>query len=195
MQTEFEITFTNINREDIVLKIQALWWKCIQPRTHMKRVVFRHPTSDDCFARIRDGWDKITCTYKDIRSWKLSIDSVKEIECEVSDFESLRQIFVNMGVFQKAYQETYRETWNIWDDVYFMIDEWPWLHPFIEIEGANESVVKDFAQKLGFDYSEWLFGAVGEIYYKELWIPRKYINSLEIITFDNPPKYWQWAEI
>jgi len=189
MNTEFEITFMKIDTQSIIQKIADLWGELVKPRTMMKRVTFKHPISPEhCFARIRDEWDKITCTYKDIAPWELTINSVKEIECVVSNFESLRQIFIQMWVQQKAYQETYRETWKIWDEVYFMIDEWPGLYPFIEIEWENEQIVREYTEKLGFDYNEWVFGAVDEIYLRELGLPREYINTLSIITFDNPPK-------
>lgn len=188
MKTEFEITFIKIDKNDVRSKIQKLWWTCAQERTLMKRVVFKHPESENCYARVRDEWNKITCTYKDIRSWELSIDSVKEIECEVSDFESLRQIFIHMWVKQKAYQETYRETRAIGENMHFMIDERPWLSPFVELEWEDEAIVRDFADKLWFDYQDWLFWAADEIYLKELGLAKKYINALEVITFENPPK-------
>jgi len=155
----------------------------------MKIAVFKHPTSNSCFARIRDEWNKITCTYKNVvKSWDLTIDSVKEIECEISDFNNLRQIFLHMEILQKAYQERYRETRKIWDNVHFMIDERPGLQPFVEIEWENENIVKEFSEKLWFNYKEGMFWTADEIYHKELWFPQNYINSLDIISFEKPPK-------
>lgn len=154
----------------------------------MKRAVFKHPSDNNCFARIRDEGKKITCTYKNVAPGGLSIDAVKEIECEVSDLEKLRQIFLHMGIQQKAYQETYRETRKIWNDIHFMIDEWPGLEPFIEIEWENEDIVKEFSAKLWYNYLEGIFWTADEIYHRELWFPQNYINSLEIISFENPPK-------
>jgi adenylate cyclase class IV len=118
----------------------------------------------------------------------LSINSVKELECEVSDFGVLKQIFNNMWIKEKAYQETYREIWTVDNEILFMIDERPGLEPFIEIEWKSEDIVKMYSEKLGFDYNDWIFWTVDEIYYKELWLSHDYINSLPIITFENPPR-------
>lgn len=41
-----------------------------------------------------------------------------------------------------------------------MIDEWPWLKPFIEIEGETEEVIKATAEKLGLSWSDAVFGDV-----------------------------------
>ena len=48
----------------------------------------------------------------------------------------------------------YREVWEINDEVECMLDIWPGLQPYIEIEGANEDIVKKYSAILGFDYSE-----------------------------------------
>jgi hypothetical protein len=35
---------------------------------------------------------------------------------------------------EKSYQETYREVWEMNNEIEIMIDEWPGMSPFIEIE-------------------------------------------------------------
>jgi len=57
--------FTNIDRNEIIEKIKSLWWKQTKPNTLMKRVFFEHPNDKKgSYIRVRDEWDKITCTYK-----------------------------------------------------------------------------------------------------------------------------------
>lgn len=188
MQTEFEITFCPINRDKIREKIQKLWGKRCMKNILMKRTVFDNSTKNNSYVRVRDEWNKITCTYKEISDWKLDIHSVKELETEIQDYETMVRIFQNLWMRQKAVQESYREIWSINDEIDIMIDEWPWMRPFIEIEGKNEEVVKKHTEKLWFSWEEWIFGAVDQVYKKELWIPENVINNLENITFDNPPK-------
>jgi adenylate cyclase class IV len=158
--------------------------------TLMKRVIFENPLNKEkSYLRVRNEWKEITCTYKELSDWKLDINSVKEIETIVWDFDSIVEIFKVIWLRQKSYQETYRETWAIWEKVFFMLDEWPWLKPFIEIEWESEEIVREFSKKLWFNFEkDWLFWAVDEIYLAEAWIPKKVINNLEIITFENPPK-------
>lgn len=189
MNTEFEIVFREINREKLREQLKNLWAKCIKENGLMKRTVFANPMNPEkSYVRVRDEWDKITCTYKEISDGNLDIYSVKELELEIWDYNSMIQIFSKLWLRKKSTQETYRETWNIDEKVYFMLDEWPGLKPFIEIEWESEEIVKNYSEKLWFDYNTWLFGTVDEVYFQELWLSKEYINNLENITFEHPPR-------
>lgn len=189
MKTEYEIVFTDINREKIAEKIIALGWIYTKKNTLMKRVVFNNPANiENSYVRVRDEWDKISVTYKEISSWKLDIHSVKELETIIWDFDQMVEIFEKLWLVSKAYQESYREVWEINWEIEFMIDVWPWLKPFIEIEWQSEDIVKKYSELLWFDYSTWLFWSVDQIYLKELWMEPDIINNLPEITFDNIPK-------
>ena len=189
MNTEFEIVFTNIDRDKIIEKVKKIWGIQSKKNTLMKRIVFNNPIVKEwSYVRVRDEWDKITCTYKEIKNWKLDINSVKELETEVKSFDTMVSIFENLWLKAKSYQETYREVWEINNEVELMFDVWPWLDLFIEIEGKSEEIVRKYSKLLWFDYKKWIFGSVDQIYLKELWIQPDIINNLEKITFDNPPK-------
>ena len=189
MKTEFEVVFTEIDREDIINKIKALNWICIKENTLMKRVVFDNPLKiEGSYVRVRDEWDKITCTYKETKSWILDINSVSEIETQVWDFNEMVNIFKKLWLKSKSYQEMYREIWKINDEIDVMIDLWPWLKPYIEIEGANEEIVRKYSEKLWFNFDDWVFWSSFQIYEKELGIDFDTMNSLEEITFDNIPR-------
>jgi predicted metalloprotease len=41
-----------------------------------------------------------------------------------------------------------------------VLDEWPWLDPYIEIEASTESEVREVSLRLGLDWSEAKFGDV-----------------------------------
>ena len=186
MHTEFEIVFTSIDKEKIIKQIKKLGWVCTKKEILMKRVIYEK--SKNAFARIRDEWDKVTCTYKEVKNWNLDINSVKELETEVWDFDIMKDIFNKMWLRQKAYQETKREVWKINWEIELMIDTWPWLKPFLEIEWKSEKIVKKYVDLLWFNYEKWLFWTVDEVYLKELWIEKNIINNLSEITFENIPK-------
>lgn len=155
----------------------------------MRRCIFANPRSpENSYLRVRDEGGAITCTYKFIEKGELSISSVKEMECVVSDFDEMVGMIREMGIPQKAYQETRREVWAIGHEIEFMIDEWPGLRPFVEIEGPTEAVVREYSAKLGFEYADALFGAVDQVYFQEIGIGAEIINMLPEITFENPPK-------
>ncbi len=186
MKTEYEVVFSNINREETIQKIKEIWWICTKENTLMKRVVFTAPNWWTwSYLRVRDEWNKITCTYKETREWKLDITSVRELETEVWDFDTMVWIYRKLWLTEKSFQESYREIWKIWNEIEFMIDLWPWLNPYIEIEWWNEEIVKKYSEILGFDYSDWLFGSSFQIYEKELGIDFDTMNNLKEITFAN----------
>lgn len=188
MKTEFEVVFTDIDKNEIIEKIKKLEWICTKENTLMKRVVFDNPVIKDSYVRVRDEWNKITCTYKEIKSWKLDITSVKEIETEVNDFDTMVWIFTNLWLKKKAFQESYREVWEINNEIELMLDIWPGLNLFIEIEWESEEIVKKYSKLLWFNYTDGLFWSVDQIYLKELKLEPDYINTLEVISFEKPPK-------
>jgi adenylate cyclase class 2 len=156
-------------------------------RTQFTRVAFRHPTNpNNAYIRVRDEGSCITCSYKEVDKTK-TIDQVKEIEFDVSNFDACVLFLKCIGLQQKAFQETYRET-RKWRNLQITIDEWPWLKPFIEIEWASSEEVEEAIQALWYSIDDAIFGAVDEIYLIELWIPTNIINNTEVITFDNPPQ-------
>jgi predicted adenylyl cyclase CyaB len=145
MKTEFEVVFSEIDRESIINKIKALNWICIKENTLMKRVIFEIPNNKRwSYLRVRDEWDKITCTYKEENLLINDINSIKELETVVKDFDVMVDIFRKLWLNEKSYQETYREVWAINNEIEIMIDLWPWLKPYIEIEWENEEVVKKY---------------------------------------------------
>jgi hypothetical protein len=67
------------------------------------------------------------------------------------------------GFTFRTYQESRRETWRF-GEVEIVIDEWPWMPPYIEIEGSNEGAVKSAAEKLGYNWGDAVFGGTDVIY-------------------------------
>ena len=189
MKIEYEVVFSEINREEVIKNIKNLLWVCSKENTLMKRFVFESPVDKKLsYLRVRDEWDKITCTYKEEKSWKQDITSVSELETVVEDFDIMVNIFRKLWLREKSYHETYREVWTINNEIEIMIDLWPGLKPYIEIEWKNEELVKKYTKLLWFDYKKWIFWTSFQIYEKELWLDYEYLNSLKEITFENPPE-------
>ena len=70
------------------------------------------------------------------------------------------------------------------------MDEWPFLEPFVEVEGKSEEDVRKVSEKIGFDYSKALFSNAGMLYQKKYNIPNSEINKEPLIIFnmENPFK-------
>ena len=106
----------------------------------------------------------------------IRIQSQKEINLEVNDFEKANQFLIALECKKKAYQENKRELWDL-NGVEITIDEWPFLEPILEIEGKSERAVKSVCKKLKLDYSKALFCAIGAIYSKKYGISEYIINN------------------
>jgi adenylate cyclase class 2 len=166
MPLEIEAKFLDVDIDDVRAKLQSAGGVLVQPMQLMRRDVFDH--ADRRYAkhhyserlRIRDEGDKLTMTYK-----KTSPDSKYETEIEttIGSYEDTKRLLTATGLHSFSYQESKRETWQL-GEVEVVIDEWPWLRPYIEIEGPSEESIQAVARKLGFDWAQAKFGKVDVAY-------------------------------
>lgn len=163
MTTEVEAKFVNVDHQAIRTKLCSLGATLDKPMRLMKRVTINNAflKSKDSFVRIRDEGDKTTATYKQFT--EQSVDGAKEIEIVVSDFATAVELFEAAGLVHSSYQESKRETWHL-NDVEIMLDLWPWLDPYIEIEGPSTKSVQSVSADLGFEWQDAVFGDVTVAY-------------------------------
>lgn len=163
MKTEYEVKFLSINKDDLRNKLKENGAILQSPMRTMKRIVIDTPElkKRDAFLRVRDEGDKITLTYKQFNG--ASVDGAKELEVTVGDFDTTVSILKAMDLHHKSFQESRRETWSV-GEVEVVIDEWPWLDPYVEIEGPGEEAVKEVAATLGFVWENAAFGDVMSAY-------------------------------
>ena len=170
MQVEIEVKFLGIDINDMRDRLRSVGALCEKPMRNMRRALIEeeHHAAKNMFIRIRDEGDKITlCLKKKTKQLKEStIDSTFEIETTVGDFDKTIEIFRIAGWEYLTYQESRRETWRL-GEIEVVIDEWPWLEPMIEIEGPDESAVRNAAKELGFNWGDAVFGSVDVAYNRE----------------------------
>lgn len=184
MSIEYEATFLNVHKDDIRERLRKSGATLIRPEYLQKRIPFHLPKekrSNDAWLRVRDEGDKITLSLKEISGDK--IEDQKEICLEINDFDAAVQILESIGCEPKSYQESRRELWNL-DGVDVTIDEWPFLEPFVEVEGKSEEKVKQASEKIGFDYRDALFCAVGKLYQLKYGIHPDQVNSATKLVFE-----------
>lgn len=159
MKQEIEAKFLHIDFDDIRQKLRAAGAVCETPMRLMRRVTFDSPEmkTRNGWVRVRDEGNKVTVTYKQVDT--LSVDGVLEVETTVGDFDAMVNIFKQTGIAGGSFQESKRETWKL-GGVEVVLDEWPWLQPYIEIEGTDEQAVRQAAAVLGQDWSQAKFGDV-----------------------------------
>lgn len=196
MKIEYEATFENVNKDLVRLKLKEIGAILVRPEFLQKRVTLNMPKDINIqggWLRVRDEGNKTTLTLKTVHGD--GIESQKEILLEVNDFDQAVELLTSLACEKKAYQENKRELWKL-NDVEITIDEWPFLEPYVEIEGQSEEVVRATSQELGFDYSSALFGTVSTLYSKKYNLSEASINNnIPRIVFDmdnpfipTPPK-------
>jgi adenylate cyclase class 2 len=176
MNIEYEAKFIKINKNIVRRKLRKLGAKLIRPKFFQKRVAFHLPKKSikRGYLRVRDEDNKITISLKYVNGKR--IDDQKETLLVVDSFENAVSLLKSIGCQPKAYQETKRELWNF-NGAEITIDEWPFLEPFIEIEGKSEDTIKIVSKKLGFDYKKAVFGAVDTLYNQKYGTPKDIINN------------------
>lgn len=187
MQTEYEAKFINIDLDYMRRQLDQLGAKQTQKMRIMKRAIIDNPDmkQKNAFLRVRDEGDKTTLTYKQFND--LSVDGAKEYEITVSNFETTINLLKAAGLSYRSFQESKRETWEL-EDAEIALDEWPWLNPYIEIEGKDETHVRRISERLGLDWGKAVFGDVTAAYrvqYPHL-TGRDVIGSIARVRFGDP---------
>ena len=177
MNIEYEATFKNIDKDAIRKRLQEVGAELKRKEFMQKRAVYHFPKGNHVkggWMRIRDEGDKITMSVKVIDGD--AIENQKEACLAIDSFNEAEILLSTIGCERKAYQETLRELWVL-DGVEVTIDTWPFLEPFVEVEGENEEVVKNVSERLGFDWGEAIFGGVDVLYAKKYNISTDRINN------------------
>ncbi len=194
MQKEIEAKFLDVNHDQLRSQLKAQGGTCTQPMHLMRRAILDYPdrklqTERGGWVRVRDEGNKTVLTYKQIT--ELSAHGVHEIEVEVSSYSKTVELLLALGLFQQSEQETKRETWEI-DGCEVVLDVWPWLKPYIEVEGPSEEKIKALVEKLGFDWEKALFGDVVVAYRAEYpgIGPNETIGTLPKINFELDEPEW-----
>jgi adenylate cyclase class 2 len=142
--------------------------------------VFNLPSSnpiEGSWIRVRDEGDQVTMSLKVVDGDK--IENQKEICVTVDSYVEAEKFLDALGCEWCAYQETRRELWML-DNVEVTIDTWPFLEPFVEVEGKTEAVVKAVSEKLGFDWAKAKFCSVDTLY------SEKYNLYIDVINNETP---------
>jgi adenylate cyclase class 2 len=193
MQTEIEATFTQIDVEAVRAKLTDLGAVCVHPERLMRRKNYDYEDNrlNDVrgWVRLRDEGDVTTLAYKQVND--RTLHGTQEVFTVVKDFAATDSFLVAIGLIEKTYQETKRESWML-DGVEVEIDTWPWIPSYLEIEGKTEKDVQAVAAALGFDWGTALFGSVENVYQEIYDVTEHEIDAWELITFTEVP---EWLEL
>lgn len=179
MKIEYEMKILDIIIEDVKKTLENLKatykWCAMQ-----KRYVYDFkPVCYEKRVRLRSNGKKTTLCIKEIID-ENKIEWMKELEVEVSDFDTTHAILQQLGYSWRAYQENRRTSYSLdWCDI--EIDEWPLIPPYLEIEWPNKELVKSIVEKI------WITDKIitsenTTAVYKRYWIND--LESIEYLSFD-----------
>lgn len=195
MKPEIEVKFLDVNHAVLRERLQNLGGECVQPVRLMRRKNFNQPDGSleakGGWVRVRDEGNKVTLAYKQLNNRE--VDGTHEVSVTVSSFAETAEILQRAGLQQTSYQETKRESWRL-GDIEIELDEWPWVKPYIEIEGADKSSLKSISSQLGFDWNDAKYGSVEVVYAAEYDVTDEEIDTIPSITFSEPVPDWLEAK-
>lgn len=189
MEQEIEAKFLNVDHDAIRAKLNELGAVCKVPMRMVRRTVCDYPDrrlqEKGAWIRLREELDgSIELMLKQVASNELG--QTFEQPVGVTNYEAAQKFLVAIGMDIKAEEESKRELWHL-GDVEIMLDEWPWVNPYIEIEAPTEEQVKDLASKLGFEWSAAYFGSVIPVYTDKYGVDEEtFIKAEMSIKFDAP---------
>jgi adenylate cyclase class 2 len=189
MKTEIEAKFLRVDPDDIRARLERAGATCKQSMKRMRRVIFDNDTMNQkhAYVRVRDEGYRVAMTYKQFD--EMSLTGAKEIEFTVSDYDGAVALIEAIGIKPKSTQETNREIWHL-GDAEVVIDEWPWITPFIEIEAPSEASVKTAANQLGLDWKNAVFGDIMTAYRAEYphlgTTPKDMVYNLPVVRLGDP---------
>lgn len=193
MQAEIEAKFLQIDHEVLRAKLASLGAVCAHPMRLMRRKGFDFPdgrlrNKKNGWARVRDEGDKITMSYKQLNN--RALDGTHEIQMVIDSFEAGEAFLGALGLAATTYMETKRESWHL-GGCEIELDEWPWVKPYLEIEGPDEQTLKAVAARLGLDWGVVCHGSVEIVYRAEYDISDQEFNTrIPVITFEEPVPAW-----
>ena len=167
MQPEIEAKFLNVDHDVLRKRLAGIGAVLEKPKRMMRRTVFDYPDSrierSRSRLRVRDEGDRVTITYKSPHKDDQYVD---ETETTVGSYEIMVELLQSIGLVAYSNQESTREVWR-WGTTEIMLDEWPWVKPFMEIEGPDEAAIKACAGQLGLQWERAVFGSAEAVYQAE----------------------------
>ncbi len=191
MQTEIEAKFLDVDHDAVRTRLRQLGATCEQPMRLMCRKNYDFPGSlldgRHAWVRVRDEGDKVTMSYKQLND--RSLHGMQEVNLVVDSFGAAEAFLQAVGLRATNYQETKRESWLLDGTIEIELDEWPWIKPFLEIEGPTEQAVRDAAAKLGLAWKDALHGSVEVAYQAEYDVTEQEVDAWPEIAFIPVPAW------
>ena len=166
MNTEIETRFLEVDKEKLVSKLNELN-AVDKGEVKLEEIIFYDKNlewlKENKLVKLRKKNDVVKLIFKDNKEQK--VDSAKEIEFAVPDFEKAKDFLEAIGLNAYRIVEKYRHSFHL-DNVNIDIDTWPKIPVYAEIEGDSIEELKFVAQKLGLVWEDRFDGDPRFVYKK-----------------------------
>lgn len=190
MHLEIEAKFYPVEPVKFRARLKRAGAKLMIPKRKMRRVLFgneANPGIQGSYIRVRDEGNLVRLSLKVHAQVGGKVTDQKEAEVEVSDFDKAVEIMKLAGLAQTNYQETYREEWRL-KGAEVVIDWWPGLEPYCEIETDSEEKLEKLAGELGFDWAKKFPYPIEPVYKGVYGIAVEQVRKMIAnLTFENNP--------
>jgi adenylate cyclase class 2 len=185
MNAHIEVKFLNVEHDKLRGQLEAAGGRRERPLRSSRRILMDYP--DGKLWNVRKGWLRIrdegyttTLTYKQPDNWSPS--GVRKTEVVVNGLDAAKNVLEAIGMEAKAYQESRQERWHI-DEAAVILNEWPYVRPFCELEGEDEAVLQRVAVMLGLPWEEAVHGGIEPVYLAEYDITIDEFHRINDLTF------------
>ena len=161
MNTEVEVRILNIDKEDLINKLEKLGAKFIGDWLQIRYVYDFKPIDKNRWIRLRTNGIETTLTIKEIHD--KTINGTRELEIKVDPIETTHLILEKLGYKRRSIQENKRIRY-ILNDVEIDIDTWPYLNTYVEFEGNSEEEIIKVMELLGYKYEDATTDDAQDIY-------------------------------
>lgn len=161
MNTEVEVRLLNIDKEDLIAKLEKLNAEFIGDWHQIRYVYDFNPVDKNKWIRLRTNGVQTTLTIKEVED--KTINGTKELEIIVSSLETTHQILEKLGYKRRSIQENKRIRY-ILNNVEIDIDTWPDLDTYVEFEGDSEESIKEVFNMLDYDFTKSTTDNAQDIY-------------------------------
>ncbi len=161
---EVEVKILDVNLDSFKNTIRDLQGKLVHDRILYREMYFDASKHDVQFSslRLRSQGDTCFLTMKFKVNKDVNFLTRKELEIEVSDFDTMQTMLQELGYEPYGLREKYRTEYKV-GDVKVELDEYPEIPPYVEIEGNNQKSVEDFIKSLGFELKHTVHFSATEI--------------------------------
>ncbi len=185
MAVETEIKFCIADLPALTRLLQAAGFHIETPRAFESNVLFDTPDrrmrARTEILRIRNYAGRCTVTHKRLPDASSSEERHKhriETETEVSNGDTLAEIFVSLGLTPAFRYEKWRTEWSDGEG-HCVIDETP-IGDYAELEGSSAWIDR-IAARLGIDHSQYITLSYGRLF--EAW-QQQHPGAGDDLTFE-----------